>query len=185
MSPVTPNESNERLAAVGQRIRTLRLERGLSLSALAKLAGIGKGSLSELETGSRNPTLETLYALALPLAVPLASLLGDTPGAEGSDDVLTARLLEVRHHDDGGTTEVYWLRIAARGTRVSPAHGQGVTEHLLVVRGTVRAGPAGQERLIEQGRAHSWRSDTEHTYTATDGAAEAVLTINSAMPGIV
>ena len=48
--------------AVGARIRALRTERGLSLSALAAAAGIGKGSLSELETGRRNPTLDTLYA---------------------------------------------------------------------------------------------------------------------------
>jgi XRE family transcriptional regulator, regulator of sulfur utilization len=46
--------------AVGARIRALRTERGLSLSALAAAAGIGKGSLSELETGHRNPTLDTL-----------------------------------------------------------------------------------------------------------------------------
>lgn len=176
-----PETSNQRLTAVGRRLRELRSERGLSLSALARAAGIGKGSLSELEAGLRNPTLETLYALALPLEVPLASLLGDTVGAEGSDDVLTARLLDVRHHEDGGTTEVYWLQIAAVGTRVSPPHGPSVTEHLYVVRGTVQAGPVGQERLIKQGRAHTWPSDTEHTYTATKGAAEAVLTIDTAM----
>ncbi|HEY9293380.1 MAG TPA: helix-turn-helix transcriptional regulator, partial [Microlunatus sp.] len=49
--------------AVGRRLREVRVSRGLSLSELARQAGIGKGSLSEIETGRRNPTLETLYAL--------------------------------------------------------------------------------------------------------------------------
>ena len=54
-------------AAAGARVRALRTSAGLSLSALAAEAGIGKGSLSELESGRRNPTLDTLYALARPL----------------------------------------------------------------------------------------------------------------------
>lgn len=168
------------LAAVGQRIRGLRTDRGMSLSGLASVAGIGKGTLSELEAGTRNPTLETLYALAGPLRVPLAFLLGEVEGAVTSDDALAARLLTVCHHDDGGTTEVYWLTMAAGGTRVSPSHGIGVTEHLLVVRGVVEAGPADAPVRIEAGSSHEWTSDLEHTYTAPEGALEAVLTIRTA-----
>ena len=66
---------------VGERLRAARHERGLSLAALADAAGIGKGSLSEIENGARNPTLSTLYALAGTLGVPLATLLADRAGA--------------------------------------------------------------------------------------------------------
>ena len=65
---------------VGERLRAARHERGLSLAALADAAGIGKGSLSEIENGARNPTLSTLYALAGTLGVPLATLLADRTG---------------------------------------------------------------------------------------------------------
>jgi transcriptional regulator with XRE-family HTH domain len=37
---------------VGERLRAARHERGLSLAALAETAGIGKGSLSEIENGA-------------------------------------------------------------------------------------------------------------------------------------
>lgn len=180
MKTVTRKQDREEpghLAAVGNRIRDLRTARDLSLSALARTAGVGKGSLSELESGARNPTLGTLYALAGALSVPLSALLGETPGLESSDEVLAARLLDVRHHADGGTTEVYRLQIAAAGIRRSPAHGTGVTEHVYVVRGTLRAGPLGEEKVIRQGRAHTWASDREHTYAAVGSEAEAVLTI--------
>ena len=61
--------------AVGRRVRALREDRGLSLSALARLAGVGKATLSGLENGTRNPTLETLYAITAQLGVPLAAVL--------------------------------------------------------------------------------------------------------------
>src|SRR5581483_5197516 len=65
---------------VGDRLRTVRKERGLSVGALAAAADIGKGSLSEIENGARNPTLGTLYALAGALGVPLAALLAARAG---------------------------------------------------------------------------------------------------------
>lgn len=169
----------DRLTAVGRRIRELREGQGFSLSALAARASIGKGTLSELETGQRNPTLETLYALAAPLRVPLAVLLGEELGAEASDEAVTARLLGVRHHDDGGVTEVYWLAIVPGGSRVSPPHGEGVTEHLLVVRGSATAGRAGEQATIPTGGFHAWASDSEHSYAAGAEGAIAVLTITS------
>ncbi|MGW0038343.1 helix-turn-helix domain-containing protein [Gordonia sp. NPDC003376] len=168
---------DQRRRAVGARIADVRSQRGLSLSALARAAGIGKGSLSELESGQRNPTLDTLYAVAGPLGVPLTALLGEESGTEGVGPHLSARLLHVEHHPDGGVTEVFWLRVGP-GMRVSPPHGAGVVEHLRVVRGRVVAGPAGAESTAGPGESLHWVSDTEHTYRSDDGAL-AVLVIES------
>lgn len=173
-----PDRNVSLRAAVARRITALRQQRGLSLSALALQAGIGKGTLSELEAGTRNPTLETLYALAGPLGVPLTGLVGDEAGHSVSDGIVDARLLEVRTHDDGGTTEVFWLTIAASGTRVSPPHGAGTLEHLRVVRGNARVGPIGAGQEVRAGDSHSWRGDTAHGYGSTTGA-EGVLTIET------
>lgn len=69
-----PSELNLR---VGRRLGELRAERGMSLSELARRSGVGKATLSGLESGSRNPTLETLYALTTALHVPLSTVLTD------------------------------------------------------------------------------------------------------------
>lgn len=69
---------------VGRRLRELREERGLSLSALARRSGTGKATLSELEAGRRNPTLETLYALTTALGVSLSAALTDPRGPAGA-----------------------------------------------------------------------------------------------------
>ncbi|MFT4394283.1 helix-turn-helix domain-containing protein [Gordonia lacunae] len=169
---------DDRRRAVGARISALRTQRGLSLSGLAREAGIGKGSLSELEGGHRNPTLDTLYAIAGPLGVPLSALLGEESGTEGAGPHLAARLLHVEHHDDGSVTEVFWLRVTPGGTRESPAHGAGVVEHVHVVSGHLCAGRAGAEHTAGPGESLQWLSDTVHTYRSDDGAL-AVLTIRS------
>ncbi|MGC4962949.1 helix-turn-helix domain-containing protein [Gordonia sp. DT218] len=167
-----------RRQAVGSRIAALRADRGLSLSELARRAAIGKGSLSEIEAGQRNPTLDTLYAVAGPLGVPLTALLGEDAGTEGSGEFLHAQILHVEHHPDGATTEVFWLRILPGGVRTSPAHGAGVTENVHVVTGALEAGRAGTERHAEPGETLQWISDVEHTYRSRTGAT-AVLTIHS------
>ncbi|MGV9827619.1 helix-turn-helix domain-containing protein [Gordonia sp. NPDC003429] len=169
---------DDRRREVGARIAALRSARGMSLSALARAAGVGKGSLSELEAGQRNPTLDTLYAVAGPLGVPLTALLGEESGTEGGGSFLTARLIHVEHHDDGATTEVFWLRVLPGGLRRSPPHGPGVVEHVRVIRGHLHAGPEGSERAAGPGESLQWLSDTPHTYRTDDGVL-AVLTIDS------
>src|SRR5689334_11220481 len=96
-------------AEVGRRVRRLRTERGLSLSELALRAGIGKATLSGLEGGTRNPTLETLYAITAQLDVPLAAVLSAPPQTVHGAAV-SAQLLET-FHDDAMTTELYRLTI--------------------------------------------------------------------------
>ncbi len=164
---------------VGERLRAARQERGLSLGALAEAAHVGKGSLSEIENGVRNPTLGTLYALAGALGVPLATLIADRRGAAIASPGIEARLLDVSH-DNGHTVEVYRLRIEPGLVHRSPAHGPGVIEYMLVTTGQVRAGRAGEETEIGTGQAAQWISDTTHTYTALEGTpAASVLVIRS------
>lgn len=157
-----------RAAGVGARIRALREARGLSLSALAGEAGIGKGTLSELETGQRNPTLETLYAVATPLGVPMAALMDDHDGAVLLDEgIVTVRLRVVREPER--TTEVYLLRLAAGVERRSAAHVAGVTERLVVLTGsgevehdgTVQAFGAGEHVHFAADRPHAYRAGAE------------------------
>jgi len=179
--PPVPAPPDPTAAAVGARVRTLREEAGHTLSALARLAGVGKASLSELEQGRRNPTLATLYALAGPLGVPLVALLGDTPGATTDDGALSARLLHVdRTSDDDGTTttEVYWIELPPGGHRSSPAHPPGVVEHVLVVRGGLTVTVAGADPVdLGPGRSHRWGADVPHAYDGGPQGAAAVDTI--------
>ena len=127
-------------ASTGARIRALREERGMSLSALAAAAGIGKATLSELEGGRRNPTLDTVYAVAGPLGVPLVALVAEAGDSDAlSDDALTAVRLHLLTEPDR-TTEVYLVRVRPGAERSSPAHAAGAVEQLVVLSGEGRLG---------------------------------------------
>ena len=164
---------------VGERVRAARRERGLSVGALAAAARVGKGSLSEIENGTRNPTMSTLYALAGALGVPLATLIADRAGARLASPGVEARLLDVTH-EGGQTVEVYRLHLDPGVRYPSPAHGPGVVEHLLVTAGRARVGRLGEEEEIAAGQAAQWISDADHAYTAVGPEpVESVLVIRS------
>src|SRR4051812_49584751 len=63
------------LDVIAFSLRREREHAGLSLSELAKRAGIAKSTLSQLETGSGNPSVETLWALGVALDVPFSRLV--------------------------------------------------------------------------------------------------------------
>ncbi|MDH6697796.1 helix-turn-helix transcriptional regulator [Streptomyces sp. MAA16] len=69
-------DRQERLAAVGPRLRDLRRRHGLTLAVLAERTGINESTLSRLEGGTRKPTLDMLLPLAEVYAVPLDDLVG-------------------------------------------------------------------------------------------------------------
>ncbi|MBR7831236.1 helix-turn-helix domain-containing protein [Actinospica sp. MGRD01-02] len=164
---------------VARRIRKLRADRGISLSELARGANLGKATLSAIEAGTRNATLETLYAIAARLDVPLAALLApptpaDAPTVSGT--AVTAELLEV-FTDDGATTELYRLTIRPGPTQTSPAHPRGVVEYLTVFSGTALVGPADTPLTVAAGGHASFASDVPHIYAALDAEVHASLVI--------
>jgi transcriptional regulator with XRE-family HTH domain len=61
---------------IGPRLKRLRTQRRITLTALAEMTGISKSTLSRLESGQRRPTLELLLALSQYYRVPLDDLVG-------------------------------------------------------------------------------------------------------------
>jgi transcriptional regulator with XRE-family HTH domain len=78
---------------VGPRLRRLREQRGLTLTALAADTGISVSTLSRLESGGRRPTLELLLPLARAHGVTLDFLAG----AEATGDPRVHAQPIVRH----------------------------------------------------------------------------------------
>ena len=50
--------------AVGQAIRRLRKERGLSQEVVSSFAGLGRSHLAMIENGDKQPNFETIWRLA-------------------------------------------------------------------------------------------------------------------------
>ncbi|MEM6894609.1 MAG: helix-turn-helix transcriptional regulator [Bacteroidota bacterium] len=65
------------LLKLGQRIRTLRLERGFDQKSFAFDCDIGRTQLYMIENGKTNPRLLTLLKIAAGFGMTLAEFLGE------------------------------------------------------------------------------------------------------------
>lgn len=65
------------LETVGEKIKTERKAREMEQVELARLSLISAGYLSEIETGKKNPSVETLQNIASALETSVSAILGD------------------------------------------------------------------------------------------------------------
>lgn len=176
-------------APVGSNVRRLRTRAGLSVVELARRAGVGRATLTQLEAGGGNPTLETLYALANELGVALADLLAEAdldPGprvvrrAEGPSTggaAVEAHLL-CRSRTPALSVEIYALTLISDHPRPSAPHPPGTREHLHLHSGHAVVGPVDDPVELEAGDYADYPADVAHQYRrGDDHDAQATLTI--------
>ncbi len=60
-----------------EKIKKLRIAKGLTIYKLSKETGITQNHISDLECGRRNPSLDTLKRLIVPLGISLSELFCD------------------------------------------------------------------------------------------------------------
>jgi transcriptional regulator with XRE-family HTH domain len=161
--------------SVGTRIRDLRIARGMSLSELARESRVAKATLSNIESGEANPTLDTLWHLSVALRVPLGGFFG-----EARRDVSVVRAADMKPVTspalDGYLVSMFDVEAARiemfRGTlkpgavHESPAHQPGVIEHIIVHQGRLRLGPRGKEAVLEPGDYLRMEGQHPHSYEA-------------------
>jgi len=177
---------NQMIAAAIQRERN---RAGLSLSALAAAAGIAKSTLSQLENGAGNPSVETLWAIASALGVPFSFLFetqsqpttliragkGETIGSDQSDFIATL----LAPCPPNVRRDVYRVVLQPGETRSSPGHPLGTLEHVILCAGALRTGPQGQEVDLHPGDYFSFPGDQPHSYQALASDTLAVLVMQA------
>jgi transcriptional regulator with XRE-family HTH domain len=162
--------------SMGSRLRQLRDDRGMSLSQLSRLSGIGKGTISELENDRRGARLDTLFALTTALSAPLGALLSDGGAADGQPIAgasVSARFLD-RWRVGSDLVEVYRATLAVM-QQESHAHAVGVEETVTVIRGRVLIGPFDRGQELGAGESLRYQGDVAHRFEALGDTAEIVL----------
>src|SRR5690606_250320 len=71
---------------IGQVIRRIRKEKGISLEELSERSGVAVGMLSQIERDLGNPSLKTLARIRQALDVPLSAFFEDDGATVGDSD---------------------------------------------------------------------------------------------------
>ncbi|HEX3872816.1 MAG TPA: XRE family transcriptional regulator [Solirubrobacteraceae bacterium] len=172
---------------VGANVRRFRDARGMSLAELGRVSRLSKGTLTQLEAGLANPTVDTLHALSRALGTTLGDLVSDPPTV-GPQIVRAAEGPRLQSWDGGArlvqrtllgnaVVETYDLQLGADGVHRSPAHAAGVVEHLFVTGGQMRVGPEPDPTPLATWDSIRFDADQPHSYATVDGPASAVLTM--------
>ncbi|WP_181272751.1 helix-turn-helix domain-containing protein [Brevibacterium oceani] len=177
---------SEQIAAA---LKRERLRAGLSLSEVARRAGIGKSTMSGLETGSGNPSLETMWALAAALDIPLARLLdppphevalqhvGDMPSLPSTTANYVATLLSPS--PTNARRDIYFIQAEPGEPRMSQPHPQGTIEHVILGSGAARIDVLGQSFELGVGDYLTHPGDQPHRFTALKPSTNAVFVVES------
>ncbi|MEW1860009.1 XRE family transcriptional regulator [Streptomyces sp. NBC_00669] len=173
------------IAAIAASLQQERRRAGLSLAEAARRAGIAKSTLSQLESATGNPSVETLWALSVALDVPFAQLVdpprprvevirageGPTFTAEHSSYVATL-LASCPPH---ARRDIYVVSAQPGSDRESEPHMPGLIEHVVLSTGRAMVGITDDPVELYPGDYISYPGDVPHVFRALEPGTVAVL----------
>ncbi|WP_370949066.1 helix-turn-helix domain-containing protein [Amycolatopsis sp. cg5] len=166
------------LDVIAASLRRERSYAGLSLTEVAKRASIAKSTLSQLESGTGNPSVETLWALAVALDVPLSRLFeppvpqvrliraGEGPQIYSERAHYLCTLLS--SCPPNAQRDLYQIVAQPGSARVSEPHMRGVIEHIVIATGRALVGPLDDPVELGPGDYISYPGDVAHIFEALE-----------------
>jgi transcriptional regulator with XRE-family HTH domain len=171
----------------GRAVRQHREAAGFSLRVLAARSGISASMISDIERGTKSPTVTTMVRLAQALGVSASVLI------DGGTDQAPRRIRVLRRGQGAsGDHPAPWesLGPGAPGSRIdfvryqippstvlgpSRAHASGMIEHMHVATGTVRVTVGDETAELVAGDSCSCRTDAPHGVENPHPSAEALI----------
>ena len=177
---------------LGARLQQLRKDRRLTLDDLARMSGVSRSMLSQIERSQANPTVATVWALAEALHIEVGELLGVTaPSHVARIDVASPSFTPEMRSDDGlcvlkilspadkvGKVEWYEMRIGAGGVLRSAAHAKGSGEHVTVLRGALVIEVGGERVELGAGATARYPADVPHCISNLGKSEAQALLVN-------
>ena len=181
------NHGSDIQQILAANLRRLRIARHLSLSELARATQMSKATLSGVENGRSNPTVDTLAALANALGVSLGELLEQS----GLDDVTIVRAAAAVAGTESAPSGIRRRALAAflpagtltvaelslePGVRHDGApEASGTRAHAYVVQGRLLGGPVERVTELTPGDYASFPIDIPYGFETGRQAARILL----------
>jgi transcriptional regulator with XRE-family HTH domain len=177
--------SSSVISVIAASLRRERRRAGLSLAETARRAGIAKSTLSQLESGAGNPSVETLWALCVTLDVPFAQLI-EPPQPKVQVIRVNEGMVVAADHADyiakvlsscppNARRDLYLVTAQPGSAREAEPHRPGVFEHVVLVSGRALVGIIEDPVEIGPGDYIGYPGDVKHTFEALEPGTTAVV----------
>jgi transcriptional regulator with XRE-family HTH domain len=177
---------------VGQRIRELRTNKGLSLRALAELSGLSTNAISLIERGDNSPTVSSLHNLAAALAVPITAFFEQN--ADGQVIHLkknrrpTSETAGVKMENLGSglphqQLEPFLMSIAPGGSSTSGQITHSGEELVYVLKGALVSRINDKEYQLEEGDSLLFLASQPHIYRNETSKTAQILIVFQPLVG--
>jgi rhodanese-related sulfurtransferase/transcriptional regulator with XRE-family HTH domain len=160
---------------VGTNLHTLRTERNLSLDALARLTGLSRALLGQIELGKTSPSVNVVWRIARAFDVHFSVLLAT--GARTETQVQRAAQATRLASPDGRYStralfplgdrpeaEFYEVYLGPHSREDAHPHQPGTRENLIVASGRLELQIAGKRFSLAAGDAIVFAADVPHVY---------------------
>ena len=186
-APVNILSMRENVGDVGGRIRSLRLQKGITIPVLSQLSGLSPGFLSQIETGKASLSLDSLAKVAEALGLCTGDLLVEPP---------IPRVVRAGHRPRvrwGDAPEIEYLAPPIESSQLQaglmclpPGGMVGGCDHvhrgqeiLWVLSGTVRVIQGEYDEVLGAGDSALVDARAAHTYEAVGSEEACFLVITS------
>ncbi len=158
---------------VARNIKNIRERKKITLESAAKLTGVSRSMLAQIEKGEVNPTISILWKIANGYKVSFTSLL-----SSGAPSLLIKAEEVVPLIEDGGKYinrpafpfqedkqfETYHIEIKEHGFLQAQPHLEGAEEFITVFEGEVEIVADTEFFQLKKGDSLRFKADVAHSY---------------------
>lgn len=155
---------------ISTHLKSLRQQSGLSLDATAKLTGVSKAMLGQIERQESSPTIATLWKISSGLSTSFSaffandSIVQPSEKAFPDDPHMQVKILFPYREDVN--FEMFEITLIDHHQQMSTPHAVGVLEHVQVVHGNMKVFFDNQWHELKEGDGIRFYCDQVHGYHA-------------------
>lgn len=159
---------------IGNKLKDIRNKRNLSLDEVAKLTGVSKAMLGQIERGQSNPTVSTLWKIATGLKVSFSLFIDENqddlnvicqndinPIIEDNNKM---RLYPIFPFDAKTGFEIFTIELEPGCNHISTPHSDGVEEYIIVTEGEIQMDIDNKKFILQKGNSIRFMANKPHAY---------------------
>ena len=173
---------------LAENLKRLRNERNLSLGQLAELSSLSKVMISQIEKGETNPTINTIWKIAVALNVPYTSLLDQ----QKQDAYVIKKIDAISQLNEDGKYRLYcyysntphrnfelFQMELDKGCRyTSVGHPEKAEEYLMILQGQLTLEVNNKTFILDADDSITFNASAKHTYLNSGEDLLKVVIIN-------